>query len=122
MITVHTTLYGDIAHCAGGKHIASQEVQLHQDACIKDLLHQLGVPPDERGYLFINAVLYDAPGLYASQQAPLNDGDHVGIFSTTHMWPYQYRDGVRMSEALKKAIQEQGPIRNTYRQQDTNKP
>lgn len=122
MINVHVTLYGDIAHFAGGKHIASKEVQLHPEACIKDLLHHLGVPPDERGYLFINAVLHDAPGLFASRDASLHEGDHVGIFSTTHMWPYQYRDGIRMSKALEQAIKEHGPIRNTYRQEDTHKP
>lgn len=109
MITVHVTLYGDIAHYAGGRHIASKEVRLREEARIQELLLYLGVPFDERGYLFINAVLYDAPGLYASQQATLHDGDHVGIFSTKHMWPYQYRDGIRMSDALEKAIKEHGP-------------
>lgn len=121
MPTINVTLYGDIARYAGGKHIASQEVQLGDKACVKDLLQKLGVPSDERGYLFINAVLHDAPGLYASQQAALHDGDHVGIFSIKHMWPYQYRDGIRMSEALEEAIKEHGPIRNTYRKQDINK-
>ncbi|MFO8037086.1 MAG: hypothetical protein R6U57_10710 [Anaerolineales bacterium] len=122
MITVHVTLYGDIAHYAGGKHTVSKEVQLQEDACIKDLLRHLGVPPDERGYLFINAVLHDAPGLFASRDAVLHEGDHVGIFSTTHMWPYQYRDGIRMSETLEQALKEHGPIRNTYRLEDTDKP
>jgi len=84
-------------------------------ACKADLLAQLGVPAEERGYLFINAVLCDVPGLTTDGLDPLQDGDHVGIFSVNYMWPYQYRDGVKMSEELRKALQKHGAMHNIYR-------
>ena len=115
MPKINITLYGDIAVHGGGTYISSQDLELPDGAVVDTLLHKLGLPPEERGYLFINAVLHDAPGLYASQQEPLQEGDHVGIFSTRHMWPYQYRDGIRMSDSLSKAMQEHGGMRNTYR-------
>jgi len=119
MIIVDVTLYGDIACHAGGRHIASTDIHLPPQATVDDLLKSLGVSQQDRGYLFINAVLHDAPGLFASKESKLHDGDHIGIFSTTHMWPYQYRDGIRMSDQLKQAIQEQGTIRNVYRGTET---
>ena len=82
---------------------------------MSDLYDHLNIPLDEKGYCFVNAVLCDAPGLSVSLSHPLNDGDHVGIFSITHMWPYQYRDGVRMTEALAIAMKEHGPMRHTYK-------
>ena len=120
MPEVNVTLYGDIAHYAGGNHIATVDLQLKQDAVIDDLLKKISLPPEERGYLFKNAVLYDAPGLYASKEEKLQEGDHVGIFSTRHMWPYQYRDGIHMSESLKREMRKKGTIRNTYRDFNQN--
>jgi hypothetical protein len=117
-IKVHVTLYGSLARLAGGHHIAERVVELPNGACKADLLTGLGVPPEERGYLFINAVLCDLPGLETDGQDPLSDRDHVGIFSITYMWPYQYRDGVRMSESLKKALEGGGSVmHNVYTQQ-----
>ncbi|MDZ7844170.1 MAG: MoaD/ThiS family protein [Anaerolineales bacterium] len=115
MPTVNVTLYGDIAQYAGGNHIATLNLDLPEGAVVEDLLKKISLPPEERGYLFINAVLFDAPGLYASQDETLHDQDHIGIFSTRHMWPYQYRDGIHLSNSLKDALREKGPIHNTYR-------
>lgn len=113
-IKIDTALYGPLAEYGGGKYVAQIDVELETGSQIQDLLRNLGIPHDEKGYLFINAVLCDAPGLSASLLEPLNDGDHVGIFSLQHMWPYQYRDGIRMSESLEKKLQEHGAMRNTY--------
>lgn len=114
MPTINVTLYGDIAHYGSGKHIAIMDIALPDRAVIDTLLEELSLPSIERGYLFVNAVLHDAPGLYASKNDVLQNGDHVGIFSIRHMWPYQYRDGIRMSDSLKRAMEESGPMRNTY--------
>jgi hypothetical protein len=114
MTKINTTLYGDIARHAAGKHIATVDLELPEGAVIDSLLKALSLPPEERGYLFINSILHDAPGLYASKNQPLQEGDHVGIFSIRHMWPYQYRDGIRMSAALADAMAKSGTIRNTY--------
>ncbi len=64
--------------------------------------------------MFINAVLCDVPGLTTGGDQVLNTGDHVGIFSVDRIWPYQYRDGIVMSEALKKALEIHGPMHHSY--------
>jgi len=113
-IQINLNLYGALASLAGGKYIAQKNVSLPEGKVIRDLLDSLGVPDDQKSYLFINAVLCDMPGLSASLDEPLHDGDHVGIFSRQHMWPYQYRDGIRMSERLTEALRKHGAIHNVY--------
>jgi hypothetical protein len=115
MPNINVTLYGDIARYGAGKHIATVDLDLPDGASIDDLLCKISLPEDERGYLFINSVLHDVPGLYASKSDLLENGDHVGIFSTHHMWPYQYRHGIHISDALQTAMAEHGPMKNTYR-------
>lgn len=115
LIKVDVALYGDIARAGGGRHVAQLIVKLKPGSTKNDLLQQLGIGEEERSYLFINGVLHDVPGLSVEEQEPLHEGDHVGIFSRTHMWPYQYRDGVRMSEALKVALKEHGALHHSYR-------
>jgi hypothetical protein len=114
LIQVNISLYGSIAAYAGGKYVATAVLELEKGATISDILDKLGIPQEEKGYLFIDHVLCDAPGLNASMSEILQDGAHVGVFSTTHMWPYQYRDGIRMSKSLTEAMKEKGTMRNTY--------
>ena len=45
----------------------------------------------------------------------LNDGDHVGIFSVDRLVPYQYRDGLPMSDGLKKALKGHGAMHHSYK-------
>lgn len=115
VITVDVALYGPIARHAGGHHLIQTKVELHGGACIGDLLDHLSKPTEERGYVFLNAILCDVPGLNVSRGEPLHDGDHVGIFSIQHMWPYQYRDGVRMSDALVEALKKHGTMHHSYK-------
>ena len=117
MPKINISLYGDIASLRGGTHISNLDLDLPEGATVDTLLQILGLDPQDRGYVFINAVLHDAPGLYASKETFLKEGDHIGIFSIRHMWPYQYRDGIRMSAALKAAMEEHGAMRNTYRKE-----
>ncbi len=114
MLTINVTLYGPLAQFAGGKYIAQKAVELKDNATIRDLLDYFGIPYDQKSYLFINAVLCDMPGLLASLDEVLKDEDRVGIFSLQHMWPYQYRDGIRMSETLTETLREHGAMHNTY--------
>lgn len=114
-IHVNVSLYGSLSRLVGGRHVAQLDVELENDARVQDLLAQLAVPDQERGYLFINAVLCGVPGLPVGGEQRLNDGDHIGIFSVDRVWPYQYRDGVRMSESLKEALGERGAMHHTYR-------
>jgi len=113
-VTVNVSLYGSIARYANGKYVAQFNLQLEPDTYKSKLLATLGIPENERGYVFINSVLCDAPGLTTESDTPFKEGDHIGIFAIDYMWPYQYRDGVRMSEGLKKAMAEHGAMHHTY--------
>ena len=109
MIKANISLYGSIAKYGGGKYVANINLDLENGTTVKDLLHHLQIPFEEKGYLFIDHTLCDAPGLNASLDEPIQEGAHIGIFSTTHMWPYQYRDGVRMSEVhIKRQFNQRG--------------
>jgi len=114
-ITIEVALYGRLAQLGGGKHIATINIELPRNSRMKDLFEQLKVNPTETSYIFINAVLSDVPGLNASQEEELHDGDHVGIFSLGYMWPYQYRHGMPMTKSLEKAMNEFGAIHHTYK-------
>jgi hypothetical protein len=114
VITVDVALYGPIARAAGGHHVAQQPMRLKAETTMGDLTAQLGIDRADIGYVFVNAVLCDVPGLSASVDLPLQNGDHVGIFSRVHMWPYQYRDGIRMSPALKAALDQRGAMHHSY--------
>lgn len=113
-ILVEVALYGPIAQAANGKHVAQEQLRLNPGATMEDLLQKLGIKEEDTGYIFINAILCDVPGLFASRDLSLSEGDHIGIFSEVHMWPYQYRDGARMTDALREALQERGPMRHSY--------
>ncbi len=113
-IQVNVTLYGPLAKIKGKRHVANFDQELEPGTHKGDLLKQLGIPMEERSYVFINAVLCDVPGLDSGIGEVLQDGDHIGIFSIHHMWPYQYRDGIPMSENLKKALQSRGVMHHSY--------
>jgi hypothetical protein len=113
-ITVELALYGPVARAAGGHHVAQRRIQVKSGSTLGDLAADVGIDKAETGYIFVNAVLCDVPGLDVSHDLQLHDGDHIGVFSRVHMWPYQYRDGVRMTEALRKALQERGAMHHSY--------
>jgi hypothetical protein len=114
MIKVNVNLYGAIARFGNGLHVAQVNVELEPGSYKSNLLAKLGIPENERGYVFINAVLCDVPGLVTESDEPLKNGDHVGIFAVDRLWPYQYRDGIRMSEGLKKAMAQHGAMHHSY--------
>jgi hypothetical protein len=113
-ITIDVALYGNIAKYGGGSYVAQLKVELAPEAHVGDLLDKLGVGAAEKGYIFINAVLADMPGLDASRLEELHDNDHVGIFSITHMWPYQYRDGFPMTARLAEEVSRRGALHHSY--------
>lgn len=114
MIKVNVSLYGSLARFGGGRYVSQVFVDLEPGSGKADLLSYLGIPENERGYLFINAVLCEVPGISTGANELLKDGDHIGIFSIDRMYPYQYRDGLPMSEGLKKKLQEHGAMHHTY--------
>lgn len=114
LIKIDVNLYGSISSYYGGKHIAQITLDMPSGVTKGELLAHLGIPDAERGYLFINAVLFDVPGLITDNHTYLKDGDHVGIFSADRVWPYQYRDGINMSPGLQKALKIHGAMHHSY--------
>jgi hypothetical protein len=113
-ISIDVALYGNIAKYGGGSYVAQLKVELPPEACVGDLMDKLGMAASEKGYIFIDAVLADMPGLDASRLEGLHDGTHVGIFSITHMWPYQYRDGFPMTARLTEEVNRRGALHHSY--------
>lgn len=110
-IQVEIWLYGSLVRYGGAQAtptFAHLYVDLPTPAKMQDLLEHLQIPQQEKGITFINAVLADMPGLSADREVKLRDGDRVGIFPTTHMWPYQYRSGARMTPELEQVLRERG--------------
>ena len=115
MITVNVSLYGSLARFGGGHHVAQLNVELEANSGKDELVARLSIPENERGYLFINAVLCEVPGIRTGANELLKDGDHIGIFSVDRLYPYQYRDGLPMSDGLRKTLQEYGAMHHSYR-------
>lgn len=114
-VRVSVSLYGSLARFGGGRHVAQVSVELAPGSGKIELLNYLGIPGNERGYLFINAVLCEVPGISTSANELLNEDDHIGIFSIDRLYPYQYRDGLPMSDGLKEALKEYGAMHHSYR-------
>jgi len=112
--TIDIAIYGKLANYFDGKHIAVFKIEVDPDAHLGELLQRLKIPPVETSFIFLDAVLCDVPGLMVNHNEALKDGSHVGVFSTGYMWPYQYRDGVPMSEPLKSAMSVHGAMHHTY--------
>lgn len=115
MIKVNICLYGSLARFGGGKHVAQVDVELSPGSGKVELLSYLGIPEEERGYLFINAVLCEVPGISTGANELLKDGDHVGIFSIDRLFPFQYRDGLPLSDGLRKTLQKHGAMHHSYK-------
>ena len=120
-LSVNVSLYGAIARFGHGRYVAQVEATLEPGARLPDLLARLGIPETERGYVFINAILSEVPGL-STEGTLLCDGDHVGIFAVDRLWPYQYRDGIVMSPSLNKLLAARGAMRHAYRPQEPPSP
>jgi hypothetical protein len=117
---VNVTIYGALASRFDGKYIAIVDTEMPGTATLGDLLEKLEIPMGETSFIFLDAVLCDVPGLEIIHDEPLKDGSHVGVFSTGYMWPYQYRDGIRMSDPLLDALREYGAMHNVYVQNPYN--
>jgi hypothetical protein len=112
---INVTIYGKLARLGGGKHIAIMDLEFPSTTNLGDLLAELEIPMEETSFVFLDSVLCDVPGLTISHDEALKDGSHVGIFSTGYMWPYQYRDGMPMSEPLTKAMKKYGAMHHSYK-------
>jgi putative ubiquitin-RnfH superfamily antitoxin RatB of RatAB toxin-antitoxin module len=109
MISIELWLYGPLARYAGeqsqGSH-AQLNLDLPAGATMRDLLEQLGLPPEERGITFINGKLAALPGLDADLDISLHDGDRIGISHNKSMWPFQYRFGASQTKEVQDTFRE----------------
>lgn len=118
-IQVEVWLYGPLARYGGQADRASHarlDLTLPAGTTAGDLMHQLGIPADERGITFVNGNLAALPGLEADVGLVLEDGDRVGIFHRRSMWPFQYRFGAHMTPQLQEAFRQRRDrgIRHAY--------
>ncbi len=117
---INVTIYGDLAQQFDGRHLAILDVEMPPEATLGDVLTRLNIPMEKTSFIFLDAVLCDVPGLEIIHDEPLRDGSHIGLFSTGYMWPYQYRDGIRMSAPLEEALRKYGAMHNVYVQNPYN--
>ena len=113
-IQVNVSIYGELVKQFDRRHIAILDIELPPGTHLGGLLEQLKIKPEDTSYIFVNAVLCDVPGITISHTDALNDSAHVGIFSQGYMWPYQYRNGTIMSDALTEAMEKFGAMHHTY--------
>jgi putative ubiquitin-RnfH superfamily antitoxin RatB of RatAB toxin-antitoxin module len=118
MIRLEIWLYGPLAAYGGDKTQranAMVDLEMPDGTMVGTVVDRLGIPLDEKGITFVNGQLADMPGVNASRDYLLKDGDRVGIFHRLSMWPAQYRQGASTSPALQKALQEEagGQLRNS---------
>lgn len=114
-------LYGRLARYAGtasGGGYANVKLSLPAGSTMRHLLDHFGIPAEERGITFINGQLSAMPGLQPDLDHVLQDGDRVGIFDLTSMWPFQYRHGAALTEEMQRALleREDAGLHHTYRE------
>jgi len=115
-------LYGRLAAYGGEASqggYANLTLGLPTGSCMRDLLHYLRLPDTERGITFINGQLSALPGLHPDLDYEFRGGERVAIFDRISMWPFQYRDGAAMTDALQRALEAQpdGILHHTYETQ-----
>ena len=108
-ITLDVWLYGRLARYgreARQGSFANLKSELPAGSDMSDLLALLELPTEERGITFINGQLSAMPGLQPDLSHELHDGDRIGIFDPTSMWPFQYRHGAAMIEEMAQVMSE----------------
>ena len=106
-IRLDVMLYGELrvyAKGAGKIGYAQLSVELPEDARMRDLLAWLEMPSKARGITFVNGYLSALPGFQPDLGDVLRDGDRVALFDLRSMWPFQYRNGAAMTEAMRQAV------------------
>jgi sulfur carrier protein ThiS len=119
MTNVEVWLYGPMARYAGEASqgsFAQLNLELEEGSTVGDLVHQLGIPAEERGITFVNGNLAALPGLQADLNVVLHDDDRVGISHRKSMWPMQYRFGAQMTPELQETFREREDrgVHHTY--------
>jgi len=107
-MTLDVWLYGNLARYAGDPNettFANPHPHLPAGSTLSDLLNHLGMDTEERGITFINGELSAMPGMQPDLQHELKDGDRVAFFHLRAMWPFQYRNGIKMLSEMQKTME-----------------
>jgi hypothetical protein len=102
-------LYGELRYYVkNGNHpgYAQMTVEAPEGFCMQDLLGRLEMPTKARGITFVNGNLSALPGFQPDLTHIFQDGDRVAMFDLRSMWPFQYRNGAAMTDAMRQAVQE----------------
>lgn len=101
-------LYGNLAKYGGDSSciFANVKLTVTDEITIRELLDILNMPTEERGFTFINGKLSAMPGLQPDFDSRLKDGDRVAFFHLRSMWPFQYRQGIAMTDEMSTSITE----------------
>jgi len=73
---------------------------------MRDLLERLNMPTSARGITFVNGNLSALPGFQPDLDHVFSNNDRVAMFDLRSMWPFQYRNGAAMTDAMRKAVEE----------------
>jgi sulfur carrier protein ThiS len=123
MVNLQVWLYGPLARYAGDASQGSYarlDLEMPEGSTIKDLMHKLEIPAEERGITFVNGNLAALPGLEADLGIVLCDGDRVGISHRKSMWPMQYRLGAKLTPQLQETFRQRKDrgVHHAYTQPD----
>ncbi len=100
-------LYGELRHYAKGENqigFARVAPEVPESFRMRDLLDMLEMPSQARGITFVNGNLSALPGFQPDLEHVFVDGDRVALFDLLSMWPFQYRNGAAMTEAMRQAV------------------
>ena len=119
-ITIDVWLYGDLARYGGAASQGSYaHLQLHvpEKTTVENLLSQLHMKTDERGFTFINGKVSAMPGIQPDMSLPLENGDRIAFFHLQSMWPFQYRDGASVTEEMSEEMRKRKDrtLRHSYK-------
>jgi sulfur carrier protein ThiS len=106
-INIDVWLYGDLARFAGSASqgsYANLKLTVPTGTTVGDLLAQLRMATQERGFTFINGNLSAMPGIQTDLKHELKNEDRIAFFHLQSMWPFQYRHGVSATEEINEAL------------------
>lgn len=106
-IKLDVWLYGELrayAKNANQKGFAQIELEVQEGYCMHDLLTMLDMPSTARGITFVSGNLSALPGFQPDLDHVFQDGDRIAMFDLRSMWPFQYRNGAAMTEAMRQAV------------------
>ena len=100
-------LYGELrmyAEKANQLGYAQVELEVPEEFCMRDLLTRLNMPSQARGITFVNGNLSALPSFQPDLGHVFQNGDRIALFDLRSMWPFQYRNGAAMTDAMRQAV------------------